>query len=236
MQTTIDPPAAAKPRARPTNSLINLSSRVLELALKLRVGEVALSKAVRPGVEDLLRQLEDDARQVRCDPAQVDEVKFALVAFFDETVLALSDSPVRREWASTPLQIVYSGKNWAGRQFFDEHLDKLLEDVEANADVIEVYYLCLVLGFKGKYGIGLYENEEQRRREVIEDVAAKLRSVGRLKPGELSGRWRVMDQPAAPRPEGLPAWVKVGLGALLALALVTYLILYRMLPEVGIVR
>jgi type VI secretion system protein ImpK len=231
MQITAAPPAAAKTHAPPASGLINLSARVLELALKLRVRAVGLSKEVRPYVEKLLRQLEDDAVTIQCHPSQVDDVKFALVAFFDETVLSLDNSPLRQEWAREPLQLVYFDRNWAGDVFF-EQLNELLRDPAANADVIEVYYLCLLLGFKGKYSIGLSEGEdEDMLRDITSEVSAKLRSVGRLSPNKLSGHWRVADQPPEPRGEWLPLWAKVGGATLLAVAFFTYIILYALLQS-----
>lgn len=233
MQTTAAP-ASSKPRPRANEGLINVSSRVLELALKLRVRAVGLSKDVRPFVENLLSQLEDDAARLQFTPSHVDDLKYALVAFFDETVLSLDNSALRQEWASEPLQIAHFGKAWAGKVFFDR-LEGLLKDPVGNADVIEIYYLCLLLGYKGKYNIGLSEDEDLLR-ETIKDVAAKLRSAGRLSANALSGHWSAGDQPGAPREEGLPVWAKFGGGALLALAFFTFLILYALQSSLTVTR
>lgn len=237
MQTAIAEPAAAAPaRARPqtTNDLINLAAPLLELVLKIRSGAIEPSAEVRQVVDDLLRQLEHGAVQIRCHPRHVEDVKFALVAFLDETVLSPEHNfPLRQEWESTPLQLVYFEEHLAGVKFF-ERLDGLMRDVEANADVVEVYYLCLVLGFKGKYNIYLLE---EQLRETVQAVAARLRAAGRLKPNALSAHWRASDHPEAPRDEGLPVWVKVGGPALVALAVAAYFVLYLLLQrELTIVR
>jgi len=106
--------------------------------------------------------------------------------------------------------------------------------VETNADVIEVYYLCLVLGFKGKYNISLLS---EQLREAVSNVAAQLRRAGRLTPNALSGHWQADDQPEAPRPVGWPLWAKVGAPVLLCLVLFLYALLYVLLQrELTIVR
>jgi type VI protein secretion system component VasF len=46
----------------------------------------------------------------------------------------------------------------AGVKFFDR-LDAAMREIEARADVVEVYYLCLLFGYKGKYNISFLEGE-----------------------------------------------------------------------------
>jgi type VI secretion system protein ImpK len=230
------PPLAPPPppRARAVNDLINLAAPLFELVLKVRAGTVEPSNEIRPVVDGLLRQLEQGGVQIRCHPRQVADVKFALVAFIDETVLSPENNfPLRQDWERTPLQLVYFEEHLAGLRFFDR-LDHLLRDVETNADVVEVYYLCLLLGFKGKYNINFLADQ---LRETIAGVAAQLRAVGRLKPNALSAHWRADDQPEPPRPRSLPLWAKLGASALLCLVIFAYLLMYVLLQrELTIVR
>lgn len=78
---------------------------------------------------------------------------FAVVAFLDETVLK-TQNPVFADWAQRPLQEEMFGHNRAGEVFFD-HLQTLLmrQDSAETADALEVYCLCMLLGFKGKYAL-----------------------------------------------------------------------------------
>jgi type VI secretion system protein ImpK len=117
---------------------------------------------------------------------------------------------------------------------FFEKLDAMAQDVETNVDVIEVYYLCLLLGFKGKYNINLLE---EQLKQVIADVAGRLQSVGRLDANQLSPNWQATDQPEMPRDKGLPVWAKIGGISLLAVVILTYIILYVLLQrELIVVR
>ena len=78
---------------------------------------------------------------------------FAAVALLDESVLKLQ-SPAFADWAQKPLQEEMFGHNRAGEVFF-EHLRNLLAraDSQEVADCLEVYCLCMLLGFKGQYAL-----------------------------------------------------------------------------------
>jgi len=236
MSAVAEMPAAgaARRRQRATNDLINLSAPVLELVLKIRSGAIEPSNDIRGVVDGLLRQLEEGGVQLRCDPRRIRDVKFALVAFIDETVLSPKHNfPLRQQWEGQPLQLVYFEEHMAGMKFF-ERLEEMFKDVESNAEVIELYYLCLLLGFKGKYNVYLLE---EQLKETIARVAERLRAAGRLKPNALSGHWQAADHPEPPRDPGWPLWAKIGGPALIALALLTYLALYMLLQrELNIVR
>lgn len=82
------------------------------------------------------------------------ETDFAIVAFLDEVILSSHD-PCRNEWAQKPLQDELFGISVAGELFYTR-LEKLLtrQDSPELADILEVFYLCLLLGFKGRYIIG----------------------------------------------------------------------------------
>ena len=78
---------------------------------------------------------------------------FAVVAFLDESVLRLQ-SAAFADWAQRPLQEEMFGHNRAGEVFF-EHLRNLLArpDSQEVADGLEVYCLCMLLGFRGQYAL-----------------------------------------------------------------------------------
>src|SRR5262249_38221145 len=154
-----------------------------------------------------------------------EDAKFALVAFVDELVLT-NESPVREQWYKFPLQFEYFREQLAGEKFF-ERLDGMLGRAEMEADVIELYYLCLLLNYKGRYNIFF----EDQLKGVITNVADHLRRVNRLRTSVLSPHWRADDQPESVSVPGLPTWVKIYGGAALALVVVIYLALHFFLSR-----
>ena len=108
-----------------------------------------------------------DARSV--PPTDLEEARFALVAWADEMVLK-SGWPGRVEWQREPLQLQLFRTNRAGNEFYD-HLGSLRPDQVAAR---EVYFLCLLLGFEGQY-----MGHEGDRRAIIHQQYELLRVSGR---------------------------------------------------------
>jgi type VI secretion system protein ImpK len=208
-----------KSRALSGRNLVDLATPVLELVMQLKAGIITPSNDLRRRVDELLKEMEQRGDSVGYKAKQLQDAKFALSAFVDETVLT-ADFPLRDEWEKYPLQLEYFGEHLAGVTYF-ERLNALLGDLENNAEVLELYYLCMLIGFKGKYKIYL----EDQLKGVIENVADHLRRVNRLRAGALSPHWKVTDQPEPQAAPTLPRWVKVGGSISLGLSILIYLIL-----------
>ena len=88
-------------------------------------------------------------------------------AVVDETVM-LSELPARDEWLSSPLQLRYFDEVTAGEEFYNR-IDLLRMARKHN--VLEVYWLCLAFGFKGKYGD---KKGVERRRLLQETLAGEI--------------------------------------------------------------
>jgi len=98
---------------------------------------------------------------------------FAVVAFLDESVLN-SQNPIFADWLRQPLQEELFGTHIAGEVFF-QHLQQLLgkSDSQDLGDLLEVYYLCMLLGFRGKYSAGDRGGLDQ----IMKMTADKLRRI-----------------------------------------------------------
>ncbi len=208
--------------------LVSLATPVLDLVMRIRAGQIVPSTEMRQLVDGRLKDLDARGAQLGYKETQLQNVKFALAAFVDETVLA-GGFAVRNEWERYPLQLQYFQEQFAGVKFFDR-LDAMLKHADTEADVIEVYYLCLLLGLKGKYHIYL----EDQLPGVLQNVADHLQRVGRLKNSILSPHWKLNDQPAPLQetkvPE-MPAWVKLVAVASLGLVALSYLLFQFLLTN-----
>jgi type VI secretion system protein ImpK len=203
----------------PTGDLVQIATPVIELILEIKARAEQPSSTLRDRMDGLLRNLEHDANVSGYRESAVRETKFALAAFADETVLSAS-FPLRSEWEKYPLQLEYFGEHLAGVTFY-ERLHELMKAPEENIEVLELYYVCLLLGFKGKYKV---TNEEQLR-VVVDDVTECMRRLGRLHNGILSPHWRVTDQPQLITSHAIPTWVKTSGVVTVALLLLSYLVL-----------
>jgi type VI secretion system protein ImpK len=129
---------------------------VFTAVVRLRYNRQAVldAEAFRAQMRQGLRVAEQEARSRGSNAEDVKQVIFAVVAFLDESVLS-SGNPVFANWPRLPLQAELFGHQLAGEVFFQE-LQKTLNRNDSNetADLLEVYYLCLLLGFKGRYAAG----------------------------------------------------------------------------------
>jgi type VI secretion system protein ImpK len=139
--------------------------------------------AFRQQVTGLLDALSGSSAAQKIPPGDLDEARFALVAWTDE-VANSSGWSARAEWEREPLQLQLFGTRRAGVEFF-ERLKKLRPE---QAAALEIYFYCLALGFQGDF-VG----REGDRMQVVTRTQEKLRRVGRAL--ELSREKRL--QPAA---------------------------------------
>ncbi len=101
---------------------------------------------VQGDVRGLLTASESCARKGGVSPDDYDAARFAVCAWVDEVVLS-SPWQFRDRWQREQLQRIFYNTADAGEQFFD----RLNELGFQHQDVREVYYLCMSLGFMGKY-------------------------------------------------------------------------------------
>jgi type VI secretion system protein ImpK len=95
------------------------------------------------------------------------EAKYAIAAFTDEQIFR-SAWPGRAQWMGQPLQLVYFNENTAGEGFFQRMAR--LQSQPQRVHVLEIYYLCLCLGFQGQYAVRGGEG----LGPIIDQVGARL--------------------------------------------------------------
>jgi type VI secretion system protein ImpK len=195
-------------------------------------------RASRQGVTDAAafrhhtrEALKTAASQAITAGYQADDVKlatFAAVAFLDESVLN-SQNPIFADWLRKPLQEELFGTHIAGEVFF-QNLQTLLgrNDSADLADVLEIHYLCLLLGFGGRYSAG----NRGELTQVMNMTAEKIRRVrGRF--GALSPAWML---PAETVRSGADPWVrKLGIiAAICAIVMVLLFVTYKLVLSSGV--
>jgi type VI secretion system protein ImpK len=195
-------------------ALMDAAAPLLQLLARLR------NTANQPDPADLreratreLRSFEAAAREAGVPMEQLRPAHYAICASLDDVVL---NTP----WGSTgvwdqrSLVSTFHQEVRSGERFFD-----LLGQMKANPGsflpVLELMYLCLSLGFMGRYrhsprGPG----ELEKLREDLYAVIARQRPAAAA---ELSPHWMGAVAPYRPKRASLPVWV-VGVAGLAAVA------------------
>ena len=127
---------------------------------------------------------------------QMQAARFALCALLDDSAAA---TPWGREWASLVAEI--EGQDDSGEQFF-VRLDEMLAAPEGHAELLEFFYVCLALGFEGKYRSGDRQGLVQTRTKAYEFIEQRQGK----KSTELSARWRGAQIRAKRVPGALAIW------------------------------
>jgi type VI secretion system protein ImpK len=142
---------------------------------------------------------------------EVQMARFALCALLDDSAAA---TPWGRDWSSLVAEL--EGEDNGGEKFFTV-LDRLLGEPERHVALLEFLYVCLALGFEGRYRTG------EGGRQALTQARAKLyefieQRQGK-KPTELSARWRAAQVHTRRVPGSLAIWGAASACALVLAAL-----------------
>jgi type VI secretion system protein ImpK len=130
---------------RLTDYFMDLVAYVAYLVRTTRVEQIPFNQ-VRADILRLLTQSEQSVHKGVCSQEEYEQARFMMCAWIDESILS-SRWDYRDQWQREQLQRLYYNTFEAGEEVF-ERLNTI--GYQQN-NVREVYYLCLSLGFKGKF-------------------------------------------------------------------------------------
>jgi type VI secretion system protein ImpK len=176
---------------------------VLTVGERLRANRQAVSDAesFRYQIREALKMADNEARKRGYNGEDIQLTTFAVVAFLDESILNLRN-PIFADWPRRPMQEEMFGHHIAGEIFF-QNLEKIMnrDESQETADVLEVYYLCMLLGFAGKYSM----HGRGDLQAIMNSVGAKIRRIRQLAP-DLSPYWALPKEQL--RVSSADPWVK----------------------------
>jgi len=210
------PGAGVQPSPRREN-LALIYQEVLTVIVRLRTNRQAVKNAgaFRSSMKTALASAEADATAKGYAPADARLATFAVVTFLDESV-EKGNHPLFADWPRLPLQEELFGERASGDVFF-QCIDRLLarSDSAEDADVLEVFSLCLLLGYRGRYS----SSGPEGVRPVITSIREKVQRIRGPRP--LAPAW------APPRDAALPLspdpWVRALLLGMLGALILTIL-------------
>lgn len=151
------------------NPLVDIAQPLFGLVMRLRRMD-ALAKAevnrLYENVRDHVTALSEEVRQLGYDGATQLSFRYALCAFVDEAVLA-TPWGLGSRWKGRSLLSYHHNETWGGEKFFTV-LARMQMDVARYRDVLEFKYLCLCLGYQGKYG------QQHNNKDTLNAIIARL--------------------------------------------------------------
>ena len=161
-------------------------------------------------IKAFLDEFTREAKKIRADDGDIEAAKYAFCAAVDEIVLA-SPFDLRKPWERRPLQLLLFGDQLAGEHFFDR-LDALRGKGAMRVQALQVFHMCLLLGFQGKYAIDGGEKLIYLTARLGDEIAhIKGKSRG------FAPRAERPDQVVNKRHSDVPLWALTSIFALLAL-------------------
>lgn len=174
------------------------------------------AEAFTTQVRRFLDEFENVARKHHFNADDIFDAKYAFCAAVDETVLS-SRMDIRDTWERHPLQLALFGDQLAGEHFFDK-LEAARNGGASRINALEIFHMCLLLGFKGRY---LLESPE-KLKYLTAQLGEQIAHI-KGKPPAFSPRGEPPDQIANALKREIPVWI---MGSVLALlSLMAYLAL-----------
>ena len=203
--------------ARKLERLALLYEGILTAIVRVQTGrqQVQDPESLRERMKQALKEIASIAPRKGYSAEDIREADFAVVAFLDETIQSASDGNASQWNRKNLCEELYEERS-AGEVFF-----KRLEALRANrdsfelAEVLEVYYLCLLLGYEGKFSGG----SKTELQLLMSNLRDRIERIFGNNP-DFSPDADLPDEPVPPAPQLDPLNNQVRLFALAALVLV----------------
>lgn len=154
-----------------------------------------------------IRQFETRAQGAGMSPETVFTARYVLCTTIDEFVLSTP-------WGATSifhnqsLLRVFHKETGGGDKFF-QLLDQLLRDPARNIDLLELMYVCLALGFQGRYRV---ERDGSNKLEAIrENLYRTIRNQRGDIEEALSPHWEGVDKSVQGSRVRIPLWALISI-------------------------
>ena len=186
-----------------TNPLVAAASPVLAAVIR-----IASDRGRDPDVDQLrramvaaMRRFETDALATGLDTRSLRAARYALCATVDDMVLSTPWGSTS-SWVQQSMTSIFHNEVIGGERFYDI-LEQMQKDLGHHEPVVELMYLCMSLGFVGRYRVmprgvaaltelrdGVYRTIRQRRGDFERELSPQWRGIAAGSCGRCRGACR----------------------------------------------
>jgi type VI secretion system protein ImpK len=192
----------------------------------LILGATVGSMVYQADVEGLRRKavesvqaFEAQARAAGIDQNDVTVARYVICTFLDSAIFQTPWGG-QNVWGSRSLLLTFHNEAHGGEKFFTI-LERMRQDPARYLNLLELQYICLALGFQGKYRL---EPNSRAVVQVLQDdlyrlIRARSPGIGAV----LSSHWQGVKEPKARAFRLVPWWVVVACAAAILLSVLIFL-------------
>lgn len=201
------------------NPLLDAATALLSLATRVRsLPAHADVEGMRLLVVNEIKSFEQTIDALDYDRATVLAARYCLCSMVDEAVLS-TEWGSGGAWSAQSLLSHFHNETWGGEKVY-LILARLLQEPARHREMIELLYVCLRLGFRGKYAV--IENGQAKLDVLMENVYDVLRRLRGEQPEVLSEAWSTQSR----KPRRLTNWLSIRAVAIASALLLVGLFLW----------
>ncbi|MBV9912187.1 MAG: type IVB secretion system protein IcmH/DotU [Sinobacteraceae bacterium] len=193
------------------NPIVQAAAPLLTLGARLAssIQQANIATLRQQAVQEI-RAFEDRLRADRVAAEDSLVARYILCTFVD-TAIAQTPWGSQGSWAGQSLLVMFHKEVSGGQKFF-EIIARLRSDPTRYIDLLELAFICLSLGYEGRYG------QDPRGAAHLADLQHELyriiREQRQLRDEELAPHWRGVEDRRNPIVRHVPWWIVASLGLL----------------------
>lgn len=208
------------------NRLTDAATPLLGLVIRIRrLADFGAVESLYQQVVDEVAAIDRELVEQGYERPTVVAYRYVLCAFIDEAVLG-TDWGAHSVWSQHSLLSRFHNETWGGEKVF-AILARMEQEPARYKDMLAFIYLCLCLGFEGRYKV--MENGRDEYEQILRGLHEQLQSLREDQSPEPLTDAQINVTPARNRlRSGLPLW---GIAGLFAAAMVGIYSLYNIALE-----
>ncbi|PHM64970.1 putative type VI secretion system protein [Xenorhabdus stockiae] len=146
-------------RGESLNPMIDAATPLLGMVLRLQdMSDQALPDKLYQQVVTDIRAIEQLLQTKGYEPGAIVSFRYVLCTFIDETALGHGWNS-QNGWLKQSLLVHFHNETWGGEKVF-VLLERLMGEAQRYQHLLEFIYLCLCLGYRGRYKVSTQKSDD----------------------------------------------------------------------------